>query len=83
MFFWLILWCVNMDFSGGSDSKESACHAGDPGSIPGLGRSPGKGNGNSLQQSWLENSMERGVWWAVVRGFAKGHHDQVTDTFMC
>ena len=45
---------------GGSDGKVSACNAGDPGSIPGLGRSPGEGNGNPLQYSCLENSMDRG-----------------------
>ena len=44
-----------LGFPGGSDGKESACHAGDPGSIPGSGRSPGEGNGNSLQYSRLEN----------------------------
>ena len=53
-------------YFGGSDSKESACNAGDRGSIPGLGRSPGKGNGNPLQYSCLENSMDRGAWWATV-----------------
>ena len=56
---------------GGSDSKESACNAGHPGSIPGSGRSPGKGNGNPLQCSRLENSMDRGAWQASVRGVAK------------
>ena len=45
----------------GSDGKESACNAGHPGSIPGLGRSPGEGNGNPLQYSFLENSMDRGA----------------------
>ena len=54
------------DFPGGSDSKESACNAGDPGSIPGLGRSLGEGNGNPLQYSCLENSMERGSWQATA-----------------
>ena len=48
-------------FPGGSDGKESACNAGDPGSIPRLGRSPGEENGNLLQYSCLENSMERGA----------------------
>ena len=48
--------------------KESACSAGDKGSIPGSGRSPGKGNGNSLQYSCLENPMDRGAWWATVHG---------------
>ena len=58
-------------FPGGSDSKESACNAGDPGSIPGLGRSPGEGNGNPRQYSCLENFMDRGAWWATVHGVAK------------
>ena len=49
-------------FPGGSDGKESACNAGDPGLIPGLGRTPGEGTGNPLQYSCLENSMERGAW---------------------
>ena len=48
------------DFPGGSDSKESACNAGDMSLIPGSGRSPGEGNGNPLQYSYLENSMDRG-----------------------
>ena len=48
-------------------SKESACNAGDPGSIPGSGRSPGEGNGNPLQYSCLENPMDRGAWWATGR----------------
>ena len=48
-------------FPGGSDGKASACNAGDPGSIPGSGRSPGEGNGNSLQHSCLENPMDRGA----------------------
>ena len=49
-------------FPGDSDGKASACNAGDPGSIPGLGRLPGEGNGNPLQYSCLENSMDRGAW---------------------
>ena len=51
---------VNRDFPGGSDSKESACNAEDPDSVPGLGRSPGEGNGYPLQYSCLENSMDKG-----------------------
>ena len=51
--------------------KESACNAGDLGSIPGSGRSPGEGNGNPLQYSCLENSMDGGAWWATVHGVAK------------
>ena len=51
-----------MDFPGGSDDKASAYNAGNPGSIPGLGRSPGEGNGNPLQYYGLENPMEGGAW---------------------
>ena len=60
-----------MGFPGGPDDKESACSAGDLGSIPGLGRSPGEGNGYPLHDSCLENSMDRGAWWATVHGLAK------------
>ena len=56
---------------GGSDGKESACNAGDPGSIPGLGRSPGEGNGYPLQYSCLENSKDRGAWQVIVHRVAK------------
>ena len=62
---------LTVGFPGGSDSKESACSAGDPGSIPGSGSSPGEGNGNSLQYSCLENPMDRGAWWATVHGVAE------------
>ena len=54
-----------MGFPSGSDSKESACSVGDPGSVPGLGRSPGEGNGNPLQYSCLENPMNREAWQAT------------------
>ena len=54
-----------------SDGKESAYEAGDQGSIPGIGRYPGEGNGNPLQYSCLENSMDREVWQATLRGVAK------------
>ena len=56
---------------GGSDSKASVYNAGDPGLIPGLGRSPGEGNGNPLQSSCLQNPMDRGAWWATIHGVAK------------
>ena len=62
---------MHLGFSGGSDSKESACNAGDPGLIPGLGRSPGEGKVYSLQYSCLENSMDRGAWQATVHGIKK------------
>ena len=57
-----------MGFPGGSDSKESTYTLGDPVSIPGLGRSSEKGNGNPLQYSCLENSTDRGAWQATVHG---------------
>jgi len=63
--------CYHMGFPGGSDGKEYACNAGDLDSIPGSGRSPGEGNGNPLQYFCLEDSMDRGVWWATVYGITK------------
>ena len=60
-----------MSFPRGSDGKASACNAGDPGSIPRLGRSPGEGNGNPLQYSCLENPMNRRAWRATVYGVTK------------
>ena len=59
------------DSPSGSDSKESACIARSSGSVPGLGRSPGEGKGYPFQYSCLENSMDRGAWWATVRGITK------------
>ena len=55
----------------GAHGKESARNAGDLSLIPGLGRSAGKGNGNALQYSCLENAMDRGGWWATVHGVAE------------
>jgi len=69
-------------FPGSSDDKQSACNAGDPGLIPGWRRSPGEGNGNPLQYSYLENFMDRGAWWAVACpepwGCKRVRHDLVT-----
>ena len=62
---------VFLGFLCGSASEESACNAGDLGSIPGLGRPPGEGNGKLLQYSCLENSMNRGAWQAAVHGVQK------------
>ena len=62
-------------FPHSSVGKASACNAGDPGSIPGSGRSPGEGNGNPLQYSWLENPVDRGAWQATVNG---GHKESNT-----
>ena len=59
------------DFPGGSDGKASAYNVGDPGSIPGLRRSPGEGNGNPLQYSCLENPMDGEAWQAAVQWVAK------------
>ena len=67
-----------MGFLGGSDGKESACNVGDPGSIPGLGRSAREGNAYLLQYSCLENPMDRGAWWTIVYGVAKSHSLLVT-----
>ena len=60
-----------MGFLGGLDSKESACEAGDPGPIPGWGRSLGEGSGYPLQHSGLENSMDREAWQSTVHGVGK------------
>ena len=67
-----------LDFSGGSDSKESACSAGDTGLIPGWGRSPGEENSNPLQNSCLENSMDGGAWQAPIHGAAKSWTEWLT-----
>ena len=61
----------NLGFSGGLEGKESACKAGDLDLIPGLGRSPGEGNGNPLQYSCLENPMDRETWQVKIHGDAK------------
>ena len=62
-----------LGFPGGSEGKESACNAGDPGLIPGLRRSPGEVNGYPLQYPCLENSMDRGAWGATVHWVAVRH----------
>ena len=68
----------SMDFPGGPDCKGSACNTGDLSSTPGSGRSPGEGNGNSLQYSCLENPMDRGAWWVTVHGVTK-NQTQLSD----
>ena len=70
-----------LPFPGGSDGKESACSAGDLGSIPGLGRSPGEGNDNPLQYSGLENPMDRGAWWLQSLGSQRVGHSTLFRTF--
>ena len=62
---------LNKGFPGGSEGKVFACNVGDPGSIPGSGRSPGEGNGSPLQYSDLENSMDGGAWGATVHAVTK------------
>ena len=64
--------CWEWGFPGGSEGKASACNVGDPGSVPGLGRSPGEGNGNPLQYSCLENPMDREAWQATIHRVSKG-----------
>ena len=67
-----------MASTGGSDSKESACNAGDQGSIPGSGRPPGEGTGNPLQYSCLGNAMDRRAWQAIVHGVVKVRQNLTT-----
>ena len=67
---------IFLGFHGGSDSKESSCNSGDPGLIPGLGRSPREGNDYPLQYSGLENSMDRGAWKAIVHGIEESNMTQ-------
>ena len=74
----MILIATNFCFQGGSVGKESTCNAGDVGSIPGLGRSPGRGHGNPLEYSCLENLMDKGVWWPTVHKVAKRWTRQMT-----
>ena len=62
---------MSWSFPGDSDGNESACNAGDTTLIAGSGRSPGEEKGYPLQYSCLENSMDRGAWWAIVHGVAK------------
>ena len=68
-----------MGFPHSSVGKESACNAGDLGSIPGLGRSPGAELGNPLQYSCLENPMDRGTWQFAVHGVIRVRHDLATN----
>ena len=68
-------------FPGGSVGKGAACNAGDLGSIPGLGRSPGEKHGNPLQHSCLENPRDRGAWQAAVYGVARAGHNRETKPY--
>ena len=62
----MFIYIIKSGFPGGSDGKASAYNVGDLGSVPGLGRSPGEGNGNPFQYFCLENPMDRGAWRATV-----------------
>ena len=66
-----VSWDGTLGVPCGSVSKESACNAGELGLIPGLGRSPGGGNGNPLPYPCLENPLDSGAWWATVHGFTE------------
>ena len=68
----------DVGFPHSSVGKESAYSAGDPSSIPGLGRSPGEGNGNPLRYACLENPMGRGAWWSTVHRVARLRHNLAT-----
>ena len=68
-----------MFFPDRSDGKETACNVGAPGSIPDLRRAPGGGDGYPVQYSWLENSMDRGVWWATVHEVTELETAEVTE----
>ena len=68
----------HISFPGGSDGKESAHNVGDPGSIPGSGRSPGGGHGTLPQSSCLENPMDRGAWRAAAHGDAESDTTEAT-----
>ena len=70
----LLIW----GFPRSSVGKESSCSAGDPGSIPGSGRSPGEENGNPLQYSCLDNPVDRGAWRATAHGVTRVGQDLVT-----
>ena len=69
--YWNKLGDEEVIFPGGSGGKASACNAGNPGLIPGSGRSPGEGNDNPPQYSCLGNPMDRGAWWPTVHGTTK------------
>ena len=68
----------SIPFLGSSDGKEYACNVGDPGSLPGSGRSSGEGNGYTFQYSCLDNLVDRETWWVTVHGITRVGHDLET-----
>ena len=79
----ILLITMPLGFPGGTDGKESACDAGDPGVIPGLGRSPGEGNGYPLQYSCLENSMDRGAGRTTGHGLTESDMTGQLTLYLC
>ena len=77
LFIYLFDYAGSWGFPGGSDGKESSYNAGDLCLIPGLGSSPGEGDGNPLQYSFLENSMDGRTWWAIVMGLQRVGHNGI------
>ena len=75
------IYSSRIGFPGDSVVKKRSANAGDPGLIPGSGRSPGEGSGNPLQYSCLENPMDRGTWQATVCGIARVGHDLALSFF--
>ena len=82
LLWYLVMLFRSYGFPGGLDVKAYACNAGDLGSIPGSRRSPGEGNGNPLQYSFLENPMDGGAWWAAVHAVPKNRTQLREQFFM-
>ena len=80
---WLLKKNIALGFPGDSGGKKSACNTGDPGLIPGSGRSSGEGIGYTLQYSCLENSMDRGAWWSAVHWVTKSLLPRFVIDFPC
>ena len=75
---WVVIPKVVLSANNPPAVQETACGTGDPGLVPGSGKSPGEGNGNPLHYSCLENPMDRGAWWALIHGVTRVGHDFAT-----